>query len=85
MFLSQNLCFSQVFLFKLPVEITIGKGIRRSYKYDQWNWPYTSPNTTFVIPPRFDTSIQTQRNSASDAAVGANDEASSGLDTYIQT
>ena len=34
----------------------------------------------FLILPRSDTSIQTQRNSASDASVGANDVAPSGLD-----
>ena len=28
------------------------------HKYDQWNCPYTYPNTDFFVPPRFDTSIQ---------------------------
>ena len=61
-------------------EITTGKVIFGIYKYDQRNCPYPSPNTTFLILPRSDTSIQTQRNSASDASVGANDVAPSGLD-----
>ena len=63
----------------------MGKGIGRIYKYDQQNWPYPFPNTTFVITPYLNTSIQPQRNIASDASAGANDEVSAGLDTYIQT
>ena len=53
----------------------MGKGIGRIYKYDQHTWPYPSPNTNFIIPPHFDTSIQTKRNSDYDASVGENDEA----------
>ena len=56
------------------------KVIGRIYKYDQKNMHYTAPNTTFVIPPRFDTSIQTQRNIVYYASASANDELSSGLD-----
>ena len=67
--------FSHNFCLGLPVKITKGKGIVRIYKYDQKNCPYPSPNTNFVISPRFDTSIQTQRNSDSDDSVGANDVA----------
>ena len=52
----------------------MGKGIGHIYKYDQQNYPYPSPNTTLVIPPRFDTSKQNQRNSDSDIFAGANDE-----------
>ena len=51
----------------------MGKGISRIYKYNQRIFPYTSPNTTFFIPPGFGTSIQTQCNSYYDASVGAND------------
>ena len=65
---------------KSPVGITTGKETCRIYKYNQQNWPYSSPNTTFIIPPCFDTYIQTQRNSASYASVGLNDVSSSGLD-----
>ena len=39
----------------------------------------TEPNTTFVLPPHFDTSIQTQLISDLDASVGANDVASARL------
>ena len=56
----------------------MGKGIERIYKYDQQNWPYPSPNTTFAISPRFHTSITTQRNSAYDASMDENGEASAG-------
>ena len=49
----------------------MGKVIARIYKYDHRNWPYPSQDTTFVIPQWSDTSIQTQRNSASDVPVGA--------------
>ena len=62
----------------------MGKGIGRIYKYDQRNWTYPSPNTTLIITPNFDTSIQNLRYSASDASTGANDETSYGLDTSIQ-
>ena len=55
--------FLTMFCSKLPVEITMSKGIGCIYKYDHRNCPYPYPNTTFVITPRFDTSIQTQRNS----------------------
>ena len=71
---------SQLFCSKLPVKINTGKRIGRIYEYDHWNWHYPSPNTTFAIPPRFDTSIQTQHNSASNASAGENYEASDGLD-----
>ena len=72
--------FSQLFCLGLLVGITAGKGILRIYKYHQWNWLYKSPNTSFIMPPCFDTSIQTQCNSYFDAYVGANDVASYGLD-----
>ena len=39
----------------------------------------TDSNTTVVLPPRFDTSIQTQLRSDSDASVGENDVASARL------
>ena len=68
--------FSHIFWFK----IIAGKGIGRIYKYNQRNWPYPSPTTSFVIPQRSDTSIKTQYNFFSDASVGAHDVASSGLD-----
>ena len=55
------------------------------YKYDHQNWPYLSPNTTFIIPPHFYNSIKIQRKSASDASAGSNYEASAGLNNYIQT
>ena len=58
----------------------MGKGIVRIYKYDQQNYPYSYPTTTSVIPPRFDTSIQTQCSSASDTSTGENDVALTGLD-----
>ena len=48
------------------------KGIVRVCKDDQRNWPYPSQNTTLVIPLHFDTYLQTQHNSASDASIGAN-------------
>ena len=50
-----------------------------SYIYDRLN-ENTYSNTTSILPPRFDTSIQTQSNSASYASVGANDVASYVLD-----
>ena len=40
----------------------------------------TDSNTTFLIPSRFDLSIQTQCNSDSDDSAGANDVASAVLD-----
>ena len=58
----------------------MGKVIGCIYKYGQRNWPYTSSNITLIISANFYNSIQTQRNSASDASVGANDVASSGSD-----
>ena len=39
----------------------------------------TDSNTTVVLPPRFDTSIQPQHNIASDASAGENDVAPAGL------
>ena len=78
--LSHNLWFLTFFCSELPVKVTMGKGIGRIYKYDQRNWPYPYPNTTFFIPPSFGTSIQTQRNSDSYASVGAHYVSSSGLD-----
>ena len=45
--------FLAFFCLKLLVKIIIEKVIGHIYKYDQRNWPYPSPNTTFVIPPRF--------------------------------
>ena len=59
--------------------MTTGKGFGRIYKYDQWNWPYPPPNTTFFITKCSDTSIQTQQSSASYAYVVAHALASSGL------
>ena len=50
-------------------EITTGKRISRIYKYDQRNWPYPYPKTTFFIPKCYDTYIQTQRNSDSGTSV----------------
>ena len=49
----------------------MGKGINLIYKYDQRNWPYPYPNTTFFIPQRSDTSIETKRTSDSYSPVGA--------------
>ena len=57
----------------------MGKRIGRIYKYDHQKCPYLSPNTTLFILPCFYTYIQTQRNSAADASVGANDEPSTVL------
>ena len=37
----------------------MGKGIGRVYKYSHQNWPYLSPNTTFVEPcGLFDSRLQ---------------------------
>ena len=47
------------------------------YKYDQWKLPYSSLNTTFVLPNHSETSIQTQHTYASDSSVGAHYLASS--------
>ena len=58
----------------------MGKGIIHIYKYDHMNWPNPSPNTTFIISQNSVTSIQNQRNSASDASVDVHDVASSVLD-----
>ena len=49
-----------------------------SYIYDKLKQNIDS-NTTFVIPPRFDDYIQTERNSYSDATAGENDVASGGF------
>ena len=68
-----------VFLYLFWFEITMGKEIRRIYKYDQQKWPCTSPKTNFVIPPHFDTYIQNQQNSSSDSSVGENDVSSTEL------
>ena len=68
--------FFHIFLFG----ITTGKGIGRIYKYDKRNWTYPSQNTTFVIPPRFYTSIQNQKRSDYDTSVGAHDVVPAGLD-----
>ena len=43
-----------------------------SYSYNRLN-KNTDSNTTAILPPHFDTFIQTQRNSASNEYVGAND------------
>ena len=69
-----------MFCLKLPVKITMGKGIGGIYKYEYQNCPYTYQKTTFVIPPRFDFSLHTQCISTYDASVGTNDVASSILD-----
>ena len=50
-----------------------------SYSYDRLNGN-TDSGTTIVLPPYFDTSIQTQLNSALDASVGTNYLASPVLD-----
>ena len=55
------------------------KGNDCIFKYDQGNSPNPSPNTAFVMPTRFDTSIQTQCNSIYDASVGTKDIASAKL------
>ena len=57
----------------------MGKVFVRIYKYEQRNWPYPCPNTTFEIQQRSETSIQTKCNSAYDASVGAHDEEQAGL------
>ena len=62
-------------LFRITSQYYHRKGISCVYKYDQRNWPFPSTNTTFFIPPCFDISIQTKRNSALDASAGANDVA----------
>lgn len=49
----------------------MGKGICRTYKNGQRNWPYPYPDTTFVLPQPPDTSIKTQFTSDSDVSVGA--------------
>ena len=43
----------------------------RIHKQNQQNWPYPSPNTTFVTPQRPDNLIETQRTSACDASLVA--------------
>ena len=58
----------------------MGKLIVRIYKYDQRNWPYPPPNTTFVIPQFYDTYIKNQHKSASIASVYSHYLESSGLD-----
>ena len=62
-----------MFCSKLPVKITMVKRIVRIYKYNQCNWTYPYKNTTFDIPPHFDTFIKTQHNSASYDSTGEND------------
>ena len=57
----------------------MGKGIGRIYKYDQRNCPYPSPNNIFFILQHYETYIQTQCTSSSNASVGEHDLASSGL------
>ena len=47
--------FSYFFGSELSVKIIMSKGIGCIYKYDQQNWPYPSPNTTFVVPKFSDT------------------------------
>ena len=64
-------------LITICFKITTRKGIRRIYKHSQGNWPYSSPNTTFVIPQRPETSTQTQRSSVCDDSMGAHDLESS--------
>ena len=61
-----------IFLTIVLLKLSMGKPIGRIYKYDQRNWTYPYLNTTFVIPPHSDTSIQTQHNSAYYSPVGAN-------------
>ena len=68
------------FLFEIISQNSHGQRNRLYLKNYQQNWPYPYPSTNFVIPTNFDITIQTQRNSASDASVGANDVASSVLD-----
>ena len=75
-FKSYNFCFLVIVLFK----ITMGKGICHIYKYGKSNCPYPPPNTNVVIPQRSDTYIQSRRNSAYVAYVGAHDVALAGLD-----
>ena len=62
-----------MFYPQLLSKITMGKGIGLIYKYDQRNCSYPYLNTKYFIPPRYDTSIKTKRNSASDASVGEHD------------
>ena len=69
-----------MFCYKLPVEITMVKGIVGIYKYDQRKWLYPYPIINFVIPPCFDTSIQTEHNSDPDAFKGIKDVVSAGFD-----
>ena len=49
----------------------MGKVIGRIDKHSNWNWPYTSPKTTLVIPHYPEPSIKTQSTSACAASVGA--------------
>ena len=63
----------------------MGRGIGYIYKYDQQNWLYIYLKNTLAIPFRFDTSIQTQPNSDSDASVGENDETSAEINSFLQT
>ena len=79
-FLSHSLFFLTLFSSNLPFETTTGKGIGHIYKYEHQKWTYPYPNTTFVIKPRFYTSIQTKCNSDSYCSAGANDLSSSVLD-----
>ena len=74
-----NVCFSHIFCSKLPLKMITSKGIDCIYKYDEGNSPNPSPNTAFVMPTRFDTSIQTQCNINYDASVGTNDVAAAEL------
>ena len=62
------------------LEINMGKVIGLVFKYNQINWPYLYPDTTFFIPQCSGISIQTQRKSVSGACVGAHDVKSAILD-----
>ena len=51
------------------------------YSYDRLN-ENTDSNTTVILPPYFDTSIQPQQNNDSDSSAGAKDVTPAGLDQH---
>ena len=47
----------------------MGKRIGRVYKHSQHKYPYPSPNTTFVLPPHYVSSLQNDRTSVCGATM----------------
>ena len=70
-----SFCFSHIFS-----ELSLAKESAVSTNMTIRNGPIHTQTTPFVLPQRYDNSIQTQRNSLSDASVGEYALASSVLD-----